>query len=221
MHQSVELCGTIFTGCLSFKGISGLRGGAWTPSNISSSPCLLQVDYAVIASQAGATLNNLLSHAQELVAKLRSLQLDQREFVCLKFLVLFSLGKFPKLSFFFLDASLGGRGSFPGINLVINLNAGKCFKKRWRCGTCKRSIRGISREGKRRGGSGRGGRKGPVVWKGQKRKWGRKEVGEVTHLVLMYLFCCKVHKLMLSEGVLSSIWAGNLKSIWIIYVFWI
>ena len=51
------------------------------------------MDYAVIASQAGATLNNLLSHAQELVAKLRSLQLDQREFVCLKFLVLFSLGE--------------------------------------------------------------------------------------------------------------------------------
>lgn len=48
----------------------------------------------MIASQAGATLNNLLSHAQELVAKLRSLQLDQREFVCLKFLVLFSLGEF-------------------------------------------------------------------------------------------------------------------------------
>lgn len=56
--------------------------------------CFSQVDYAVIASQAGATLNNLLSHAQELVAKLRSLQLDQREFVCLKFLVLFSLGEF-------------------------------------------------------------------------------------------------------------------------------
>uniref|UniRef100_A0A8C7ZWY7 Nuclear receptor subfamily 5, group A, member 2 n=1 Tax=Oryzias sinensis TaxID=183150 RepID=A0A8C7ZWY7_9TELE len=51
----------------------------------------LKVDFGVIASQAGATLNNLLSHAQELVAKLRSLQLDQREFVCLKFLVLFSL----------------------------------------------------------------------------------------------------------------------------------
>ncbi|KAB1258689.1 Nuclear receptor subfamily 5 group A member 2, partial [Camelus dromedarius] len=45
-----------------------------------------QVDYSVIASQAGATLNNLMSHAQELVAKLRSLQFDQREFVCLKFL---------------------------------------------------------------------------------------------------------------------------------------
>lgn len=55
-----------------------------------------QVDYAVIASQAGATLNNLLGHAQELVAKLRSLQMDQREFVCLKFLVLFSLGEFQK-----------------------------------------------------------------------------------------------------------------------------
>lgn len=59
----------------------------------SSFPIFFKVDYAVIASQAGATLNNLLSHAQELVAKLRSLQLDQREFVCLKFLVLFSLGK--------------------------------------------------------------------------------------------------------------------------------
>lgn len=55
-----------------------------------------QVDYALIASQAGATLNNLLSHAQELVSKLRSLQLDQREFVCLKFLVLFSLGEFRR-----------------------------------------------------------------------------------------------------------------------------
>ncbi|XP_026527527.1 nuclear receptor subfamily 5 group A member 2 isoform X1 [Pseudonaja textilis] len=50
-----------------------------------------QVDYSVIASQAGATLNSLMSHAQELVAKLRSLQFDLREFVCLKFLVLFSL----------------------------------------------------------------------------------------------------------------------------------
>ncbi|EHB03778.1 Nuclear receptor subfamily 5 group A member 2 [Heterocephalus glaber] len=50
-----------------------------------------QVDYSIIASQAGATLTNLMSHAQELVGKLRNLQLDQREFVCLKFLVLFSL----------------------------------------------------------------------------------------------------------------------------------
>lgn len=54
----------------------------------------LQVDYSVIASQAGATLNSLMSHAQELVAKLRSLQFELREFVCLKFLVLFSLGKY-------------------------------------------------------------------------------------------------------------------------------
>lgn len=59
------------------------------------SATVLQVDYSVIASQAGATLNNLMSHAQELVAKLRSLQFDLREFVCVKFLVLFSLGKYP------------------------------------------------------------------------------------------------------------------------------
>lgn len=58
---------------------------------------LLQVDYSIIASQAGATLNNLMSHAQELVAKLRSLQFDLREFVCLKFLVLFSLGMYSVL----------------------------------------------------------------------------------------------------------------------------
>uniref|UniRef100_A0AAV2KZH8 NR LBD domain-containing protein n=1 Tax=Knipowitschia caucasica TaxID=637954 RepID=A0AAV2KZH8_KNICA len=66
-----------------------------------------QVDYAVIASQAGATLNNLLSHAQELVGKLRSLQFDQREFVCLKFLVLFSLAN--NISFFILNPGLQRR----------------------------------------------------------------------------------------------------------------
>lgn len=61
---------------------------------LMKSDSFLQVDYSVIASQAGATLNNLMSHAQELVAKLRSLQFDLREFVCLKFLVLFSLGRY-------------------------------------------------------------------------------------------------------------------------------
>ncbi|XP_042114176.1 nuclear receptor subfamily 5 group A member 2 isoform X2 [Peromyscus maniculatus bairdii] len=50
-----------------------------------------QVDYSSIASQAGVTLTNLLSHSQELILRLRSLQFDHREFVCLKFLVLFSL----------------------------------------------------------------------------------------------------------------------------------
>lgn len=59
----------------------------------SNTHSVLQVDYTIIASQAGTTLNNLMSHAQDLVAKLRSLQFDQRDFVCLKFLVLFSLGK--------------------------------------------------------------------------------------------------------------------------------
>ncbi|KPP77124.1 nuclear receptor subfamily 5 group A member 2-like [Scleropages formosus] len=47
--------------------------------------------------QAGATLSSLLSHAQDMVSKLRSLQFDQREYVCLKFLVLFSpVGHLPK-----------------------------------------------------------------------------------------------------------------------------
>lgn len=81
--------------------IKGIRGAGATAaflqttylSNLFACSRPLQVDYALIASQAGATLNNLLSRAQELVSKLRSLQLDQREFVCLKFLVLFSLGE--------------------------------------------------------------------------------------------------------------------------------
>ncbi|XP_012971375.1 nuclear receptor subfamily 5 group A member 2 isoform X2 [Mesocricetus auratus] len=50
-----------------------------------------QVDYASIVSQAGVTLSNLVSHSQDLVLRFRSLQIDHREFVCLKFLVLFSL----------------------------------------------------------------------------------------------------------------------------------
>ncbi|ELK19095.1 Nuclear receptor subfamily 5 group A member 2 [Pteropus alecto] len=50
-----------------------------------------QVECATIVPQAGATLSSLMGHAQDLVAKLRALQFDQREFVCLKFLVLFSL----------------------------------------------------------------------------------------------------------------------------------
>lgn len=70
-----------------------------------------QVDFAVIASQAGATLNNLLSHAQELVAKLRSLQLDQREFVCLKFLVLFSLGECQRATRVRVGRSVGDQTS--------------------------------------------------------------------------------------------------------------
>ncbi|EDM09650.1 nuclear receptor subfamily 5, group A, member 2, isoform CRA_a [Rattus norvegicus] len=48
------------------------------------------VDYSSIISNTEVAFNNLLSLAQELVVRLRSLQFDQREFVCLKFLVLFS-----------------------------------------------------------------------------------------------------------------------------------
>lgn len=63
------------------------------PAGCHSCDSVLQVDFSSIASQAGATLTNLMSHAQELVLRLRALQFDHREFVCLKFLVLFSLGE--------------------------------------------------------------------------------------------------------------------------------
>nr|XP_033779313.1 nuclear receptor subfamily 5 group A member 2-like [Geotrypetes seraphini] len=49
-----------------------------------------QIDLSVISSQAGDTLTNLMTRAQELVAKFQALQVDQHEMVCLKFLVLFS-----------------------------------------------------------------------------------------------------------------------------------
>ncbi|XP_048377863.1 nuclear receptor subfamily 5 group A member 2-like isoform X1 [Stegostoma tigrinum] len=49
-----------------------------------------QIDLSTITSQSGAMLNNLVTRTQELVTKLRSLQTDRHEFVCLKFLVLFS-----------------------------------------------------------------------------------------------------------------------------------
>uniref|UniRef100_A0A6I8NCG7 Steroidogenic factor 1 n=1 Tax=Ornithorhynchus anatinus TaxID=9258 RepID=A0A6I8NCG7_ORNAN len=51
----------------------------------------LEVDLATVAAQAGALLNSLVLRAQELVLQLHSLQVDRQEFVCLKFLILFSL----------------------------------------------------------------------------------------------------------------------------------
>lgn len=53
----------------------------------------LQVEMSTIAAQAGSILNTLVLRAQELVLHLHSLQVDRQEFVCLKFLILFSLGK--------------------------------------------------------------------------------------------------------------------------------
>jgi hypothetical protein len=67
-------------------GAAGSVGG-------HSPDSVLQVDYSTIISHTEVAFNNLLSLAQELVVRLRSLQFDQREFVCLKFLVLFSSGK--------------------------------------------------------------------------------------------------------------------------------
>ncbi|XP_051569767.1 nuclear receptor subfamily 5 group A member 2-like [Myxocyprinus asiaticus] len=55
--------------------------------------CLItgqQIEVSTIVSQAGVMLSSLVSRAQDLVSKLRSLQLDREEFVCLKNLVLFN-----------------------------------------------------------------------------------------------------------------------------------
>lgn len=46
-----------------------------------------------MAAQAGSLLHSLVLRAQELVLQLHALQLDRQEFVCLKFLILFSLGE--------------------------------------------------------------------------------------------------------------------------------
>uniref|UniRef100_G1N8B0 Steroidogenic factor 1 n=2 Tax=Meleagris gallopavo TaxID=9103 RepID=G1N8B0_MELGA len=50
-----------------------------------------EVDLSAVAAQAGSILHSLVLRAQELVLHLHSLQVDRQEFVCLKFLILFSL----------------------------------------------------------------------------------------------------------------------------------
>nr|XP_020465937.1 nuclear receptor subfamily 5 group A member 2-like [Monopterus albus] len=49
-----------------------------------------QIEVLTIISQAGAALRSLVSRTQDLVSKLKILQLDRHEFVCLKYLVLFN-----------------------------------------------------------------------------------------------------------------------------------
>ncbi|XP_072096954.1 nuclear receptor subfamily 5 group A member 2-like [Mobula birostris] len=49
-----------------------------------------EVELSTIANQAGSTLINLVLRAQELSAKLQTLQFDRRDMVCFKFLLLFS-----------------------------------------------------------------------------------------------------------------------------------
>ncbi|XP_024864618.1 nuclear receptor subfamily 5, group A, member 5 isoform X2 [Kryptolebias marmoratus] len=49
-----------------------------------------QIEVSTITSQAGATLNSLVSRTQDLVSKLKALHFDRHEFVCLKHLVLFN-----------------------------------------------------------------------------------------------------------------------------------
>lgn len=49
-----------------------------------------QIEVSTIMSQAGVTLSGLVSRTQDLVVKLKALQFDRKEFVCLKYLVLFN-----------------------------------------------------------------------------------------------------------------------------------
>ncbi|PNJ19577.1 NR5A1 isoform 1 [Pongo abelii] len=51
----------------------------------------LEVELTTVAAQAGSLLHSLVLRAQELVLQLLALQLDRQEFVCLKFIILFSL----------------------------------------------------------------------------------------------------------------------------------
>lgn len=54
---------------------------------------LMQIEVSTVISQAGQTLSGLVSRTQDLVSKLKTLQLDRHEFVCLKYLVLFNPGE--------------------------------------------------------------------------------------------------------------------------------
>lgn len=58
---------------------------------------VMQIEVSTILSQAGATLSGLVSRSQDLVSKLKALQLDRQEFVCLKYLVLFNPGELLKV----------------------------------------------------------------------------------------------------------------------------
>lgn len=87
--QSVLWAGAWLLPCAG--SLQPVWGGLWPPwLTPSPSP---QVDMSTIATQAGSILNTLVLRAQELVLHLHSLQVDRQEFVCLKFLILFSLGE--------------------------------------------------------------------------------------------------------------------------------
>lgn len=58
-----------------------------------SSLILMQIEVSTVISQAGVTLSSLVSRTQDLVSKLKALQFDRHEFVCLKYLVLFNPGE--------------------------------------------------------------------------------------------------------------------------------
>lgn len=58
--------------------------------NTLSSGVCFQVELSVILSQTEGTLSSLVQRGQELVGRLRALQVDRREIACLKFLLLFN-----------------------------------------------------------------------------------------------------------------------------------
>lgn len=79
---------------------------------------LTQIEVSTIISQAGVTLSGLVSRTQDLVSKLKALQFDRHEFVCLKYLVLFNPGEVFLLKVLFV--------SYRGLNRAIFLNSCSC-----------------------------------------------------------------------------------------------
>lgn len=78
-------------------------------------PCALptQVELTTVAAQAGSLLHGLVLRAQELVLQLHALQLDRQEFVCLKFLILVSLGEWAAKAWLAGKPGAGGWLGWP------------------------------------------------------------------------------------------------------------
>lgn len=95
--SSVSLCAHL--PCVDAAATAALRSGGpweggWQAWARRLSPCLpAQVELSAVAAQAGSMLHGLVLRAQEIALQMHALQLDRQEFVCLKFLILFSLGE--------------------------------------------------------------------------------------------------------------------------------
>lgn len=80
-----------------------------------------------MAAQAGSLLHGLVLRAQELVLQLHALQLDRQEFVCLKFLILFSLGEWMGEA----RPARGGQGCGGWLGWQGGLEKGLCDGGPW------------------------------------------------------------------------------------------